>query len=437
MQKTENQKIEKNQPKVLRSWAMFDWANSAFALVITAAVFPPYFQQVTDDNLTFLGIEMTNSSLFAFAVSAAYMLIAIVSPWLSGIADAGGRKMFFLRFFTTFGALGCIALVFFDGMDTISLGVIGLVVGMIGFAGGLVFYNAYLPVIATEDNYDRVSARGFAYGYVGSVLLLLLNLAMIMKPELFGLPAEGTLPARIAFGLVGLWWIGFSQIPFKHLPKDLNKGSDKLATMAKQGWKEIKKVWFMLTDQKQVKRFLISFFLYSMGVQTVIFMATTFAEKELALPTSDLIMVVLLLQLVGIGGAYLFAFISERKGNVFSLAIMLVIWTGICIGAYFVQVKNEFFMVAAAVGLVMGGIQALSRSTYSKLLPEETTDTTSYFSFYDVLEKVAIVSGTFIFGLAELLTGNIRSSMLVLSFFFVLSLVMLLRLKVKPADVAV
>ncbi len=427
--------FKKNDRRILNGWVMFDWANSAFALVITAAIFPAYFLEVTDEVIHFLGMEISNSSLFAFAVSGAYILIAIVSPWLSGIADSGGKKMFFLKFFTTFGAIGCLSLLWFSGMTTLWLGTIGFIMAMIGFAGGLVFYNSYLPEIATEDMYDKVSARGFAFGYLGSVLLLLINLAMLIKPEWFGLPDEGTLSYRLALGMVGLWWIGFAQISFRRLPKDIKKGSDKMSTLAKQGWAEIKKVWYDLSEQTQLKRFLFCFFCYSMGVQTVLYLAATFAKKELAFATNDLIGIVLILQIVGIGGAFLFAHISKLKGNVFSLAVMLIIWAGICVAAYLVQTNSGFYLISACVGLVMGGIQALSRSTYSKLLPEDTEDTTSYFSFYDVLEKVAIVLGTFIFGLAEFLTGNIRYSVLVLSVFFIISLFALRGLKVDKSVV--
>jgi UMF1 family MFS transporter len=424
----------KNDRRTINGWAMFDWANSAFALVITVAIFPPYFISMTDDVVNVFGIEMANSSLFSFAISAAYVLIVLVSPWLSGIADAGGRKMAFLKFFTTFGAVGCLSLLWFQGMSTLWVGTVGFIMAMIGFAGGLVFYNSYLPDIATEDMYDRVSARGFAFGYVGSVLLLIINLLMILKPEVFGMPEKDTLPARISFVMVGLWWLGFAQYAFRRLPKDQRKGSDKVSVMARQGWQEIKKVWKELANQTEVKRFLYSFFCYSMGVQTILYLAAIFAEKELDFASEELIYIVLILQVVAIGGAYVFALLSEHKGNVFSLATMLVIWITICLLAYFVQVKQEFYYIAGAVGMVMGGIQSLSRSTYSKLLPKDTEDTTSYFSFYDVLEKSAIVLGTLAFGLAELITGNIRNSVLLLGLFFVISLFLLLRLKMKPAE---
>lgn len=425
-----------NDPRVINGWAMFDWANSAFALVITVAIFPPYFLSVTDEVIHILGFEISNSSLYAFAISTAYLLIAALSPWLSGIADYGGKKMFFLKLFTTVGAIGCLSLLWFQGMTTLWLGTIGFILAMIGFAGGLVFYNSYLPEIVTEDRYDRVSARGFAFGYIGSILLLMVNLAMLLRPEVFGLPEEGTLPARIAFAMVGLWWIGFAQIPFQRLPPDRHSVDDEpLGELARHGWKELKKVWHALAGQQDIKRFLYSFFCYSMGVQTVLYLAATFAEKELAFGTSELIIVVLVLQIVAIGGAYLFAWLSDWKGNKVSLSAMLIIWTLICIVAYYVQSKAQFYAIAAGVGLVMGGIQSLSRSTYSKLLPEQTEDTTSYFSFYDVLEKLAIVLGTFIFGLAEVITGSIRYSVLVLGLFFVISLILLTRLKMHHGKV--
>ncbi|MEL6972994.1 MAG: MFS transporter, partial [Bacteroidota bacterium] len=342
----------KNDPRVLNGWAMFDWANSAFALVITVAIFPPYFLSITDDIINIGPLTISDSTLWSFCISAAYIAIAIVSPWLSGIADASGRKMFFLKVFTAIGSVGCLSLLWFNGMSTLWVGTIGFILAMIGFAGGLVFYNSYLPEIATEDMYDRISARGFAFGFIGSVLLLIVNLAMLLSPETFGLPAEDTLPARISFAMVGMWWIGFSQIPFRRLPKDEPVGSDKLSTMARQGWKEIKKVWGDVKNHDQIKRFLFSFFCYSMGVQTILYVAAIFAEKELSFATDELIYLILVLQVVGIAGAYFFAWVSDKKGNVYSLISMLIIWTVICILAYIVQDKQPFYFVAALVGLV-------------------------------------------------------------------------------------
>lgn len=421
-----------DDPKTINGWALFDWANSSFALVITVAIFPAYFLEYTSDVVSVFGIEMYNSTLFAYAISFAYLIIALLSPILSGIADYGGKKKFFLKLFTTVGSIGCLSLFFFKNDDTLGLGTIGFMLGLIGFAGGLVFYNSYLPEIASEKNYDRVSAKGFAYGYIGSIILLIVNLLMLQKPQWFGMqPDENKLAMRISFLMVGLWWIGFAQIPFKRLPDDPdNKPQGKLI---QKGINELKKVWQAIKQQHNTKFFLFSFFFYSAGVQTVLFLASTFAEKELEFAGSDLIILVLLLQLVAVVGAYLFAKVSDAYGNKLSLIIMLVIWTLICITAYFVFTKLQFYLVAAGVGMVMGGIQSLSRSTYSKLLPATTKDTTSYFSFYDVLEKVAIILGTFLFGFFEMITGSMRNSVLVLGLFFIASIIIILRIKIAPA----
>lgn len=421
-----------NDRKIINGWAFFDWANSAFALVITAAIFPAYFAAVTDENLTVLGIEMTNSSLYAYAISAAYLLIAIFSPLLSGIADYGGRRKSFLKFFTILGSIACLSLYFFSGMEQLAIGTIGFIFAMIGFAGGLVFYNAFLPVIATEDQYDRVSARGFSYGYIGSVILLIINVLMINFYESFGFKDSGA-ATRFSFLMVGLWWIGFALIPFKRLPSD--EKQQHTPDLLKRGGQEIRRVWSIVRHQKNIRNFLYSFFCYSAGVQTVIYLAATFAKKELEFGTVELIGVILILQVVAIAGAIGFARLSEWKGNKIALIVMLLIWTAICLVGYFVTAKAQFYAIAASVGLVMGGIQSLSRSTYSKLIPQETKDPTSYFSFYDVLEKVAIVLGTFTFGFVEQLTGSMRMSLLVLGSFFIIGLVILLNVRVKAVEI--
>ena len=426
-----------NDPRTLSGWALFDWANSAFALVITTAIFPPYFEGVVDEAFTVAGLSFTNSSWFAYLITFSYLVIALLSPLLSGIADAGGRRKFFLQLFTTMGGLGCLSLFFFTSMETMWIGSLGFIIGLIGFAGGLVFYNSFLPVIATEDRFDRLSARGFAMGYVGSVLLLILNLAMVQKPEWFGLPAEGTLAVRMAFVTVGIWWLVFAYVSLSRLPDDVRRPGTGLADMAARGWEEFTSVWRRLTDYPDAKQFLLAFFCYSAGVQTVIFLASIFAKKELGFETAELIVVVLILQIVAIAGAYLAARISEARGNRFALYVELIIWTLICVLAYFVNAKVQFYVIAGAVGLVMGGVQSLSRSTYAKVIPEDReadgtrSDTTSWFSFYDVLEKLAIVLGTFLFGFLDALTGSMRLSVLILSVFFIAGMLFLSRFRLN------
>lgn len=418
----------KNIPKVINGWAFFDWANSAYALVITVAIFPGYFLDLTADTVNIFGLRISDSTLYAWSISLAYLVIAMLSPILSGIADFGGRKKKFLRFFTTLGALACISLLFFTGMETLWVGVLGFILATIGFAGGIVFYNAYLPLIATEDRYDDVSAKGFSYGFIGSVILLVVNLVVIMNYSWFGFP-DGLQAVPTAFVMVGLWWLGFAQIPFKRLPDEKPQG--KTAHLINKGYQELKKAWQNLKADNNTLAFLISFFCYNAGVQSVLFLASTFAEKELGFSTSGLIMLILILQIVAIGGATLFAKISGRKGNKFSLIIMLIIWTGICIVGYFVQTGLDFYILAVAVGIVMGGIQSLSRSTYAKLLPKDTPDTASYFSFYDVMDKISTVVGTFTFGIVEQLTGGMRNSVMAMAAFFVISVVILSVVKIR------
>ncbi len=429
-----------NNPRTIRAWAFFDWANSAYALVISVAIFPAYYAQITSERISIGSFSISNTGLYAFSISAAYLLIAILSPFLSGIADYGGKKKWFMRLFTTVGSLACLSLFFFKehvGMNgdvqplgQIFFGTGAFMLATIGFAGALVFYNAFLPEIATEDQYDRVSAKGFSYGYFGSVLLLILNLLMITFPGAFGLPEDGTLAIRLSFVTVGLWWIGFAQIPFRRLPAD-QPGQPPVRTLFSKGFKELQRTWRVVRAESNILGFLAAFFFYSAGVQTVLFLAATFAENELNFGTSQLIIVILLLQIVAIGGAQLFARVSERMGNKFALISMLVIWVAICCTAYFVETDAQFYVIAAAVGTVMGGIQSLSRSTYSKLLPEKTKDTASFFSFYDILEKLAIVLGTFSFGIIEQITGGMRNSILALIFFFLLGLVLLISVRIK------
>ena len=421
-------KVQLNDKKIINGWAFFDWANSSYALVIAVAIFPAYFIRQTDPFIPVFGFEISNSSLYAFSISFAYLIISILIPLLSGIADYSGRRLFFLKGFTTIGSIACLSLFFFRGMDQIELGLAAFMLATIGFDGGKVFYNSYLPIISTEDQYDRVSAKGFSFGYIGSVILLLTNLAIIMNPHWLGLE-EGSLPVRLSFIMVGLWWILWAQIPFRRLPKDQKVKIDR--NLLKKGRDEILMVWHALKPKKNIKRFLISFFCYSAGVQTVLYLASTFAEKELNFDTAELIVIILILQIVAIGGAYFFAFVSKLRGNKFSLMLMLCIWIVICIMAYFVFEKLQFYLIAALVGLVMGGIQSMSRSTYSKLINEHSEDVTSYFSFYEVLEKMAIVFGTFSFGFIEQISGGMRNSILVLGIFFLAGILMLAFVRIE------
>lgn len=427
-----------NTNKVQNAWAMYDWANSVYSLVITSTIFPVYYNSVTkgldgSDKVDFFGWEIVNTVLYSYSISFSYLVIALLSPLLSGIADASGKKLFFMKLFAYMGSVACIGLFFFDG-NNLEFGIFCSAMASIGYAGSIVFYNAYLPEIAEEHEYDFLSARGFALGYIGSVILLVFNLVMIQFPEFFGVP-EGSFAARFSFLITGLWWAGFSQIPFRILPKNPYKKKIKSEFLMK-GYQEIQQVFNQVKQFPVMKRFLAAFFFYSMGVQTVMYLAASFGDKELGLPGDQLILTVLIIQFVAIGGSYLFAFVSKVFGNKISLMIMVFIWIGICGAAYYVYSVYEFYALAFVVGMVMGGIQSLSRSTFSKLIPEETTKHASFFSFYDVTEKLAIVIGTFTYGAIEQLTGSMRNSAVSLGVFFLVGLGFLILVTIPKQSIA-
>ncbi|RAU83386.1 MFS transporter [Pontibacter arcticus] len=423
--------MQKNDPTITRAWCFYDWANSVYSLVITSTIFPIYYSAVAKNTTTgssivpFFGFEVQSSVLFSYAVSASFLIIAFLSPFLTAIADYSGRKKMFMQFFCYLGALSCAGLYFFT-RDTFTISVLFFILASVGYSGSIVFYNAYLPEIATEDQYDKLSARGFAMGYVGSVLLLIFNLAMIMQPGWFGIAADNTsLPPRIAFLTTGIWWFVFAQYTFYHLPGNVYHLKPK-GSWILNGVKELKKVLEQVKKLPALKRFLLAYFFYNMGVQTVMYVATIFGIEELKLPDDALILTILIIQLVAVAGAYSFAKLSGKYGNIKALIGGVVIWIGICIGAYYIRGETDFYVLAAVVGAVMGGIQALSRSTYSKFIPANTIDHASYFSFYDLTEKVSIVLGTLAYGLIAQLTGSMRFSVVALAVFFLVGLIFLL-----------
>ena len=418
--------IEKK--KVINAWAFYDWANSVYNLTITSTIFPIYWSAVSSSNgstkVLFFGHSFENTALYTFALSFSFLFVALLSPLLSGIADYNGSKKRFMQAFCFIGSVSCSALFFFNRTN-IEFGVLAFMLGTIGWAGSLVFYNSYLPEIATEEEQDKVSARGFAFGYIGSSILLILNLIVILNPTIFGIENGSSLPARISFLTVGLWWFGFAQYTFHYLPKNKHKIVINWNVLSK-GYRELANVWKELKEIKRLKLFLFSFFFYNMGVQSVMYVAALFGSKVLHLASGQLITTILIIQFVAIAGAYLFAYLSKRIGNINAIIGAICCWIIICIFAYNIQTSNQFYALAFCVGMIMGGIQSLSRSTYSKLLPD-TSDTTSYFSFYDTTEKIAIVLGTASYGIIEELTGSMRNSIFSLVGFFTVGLVILVK----------
>lgn len=433
----------------MNSWAIYDMANSVYSLCIATAIFPPFYDnltsirntfndEVTRDLVSFFGFQLKNSVIYEYGLSIAFLAIAIMGPILSGIADYTGNKKGFMKFFVYLGALSCIGLYFFDETyyryellldpnfaPDVTWPIMCFILATIGFSGSFVFYNSYLPEICTEDHYEKLSAKGFALGYGGSVLLLLVNLMMIQKPDWFGIPDGGT-AARIAFITVGVWWAGIAQITFFNLPST-SHGRKVTSQIVFNGFRELKRVFHDLKVQPKLRGFLFAFFFLSTGLQTVMFVAALFGKKELNMPTANLIVTVLLIQLIAIPGSFFFAWGANKKGNIPMLGLSTIVWISICIAAYCTTEHYQFYIIACIVGLVMGGVQSLSRATFTRLLNREK-DTASYYSFYDATEKIAIVLGTLSYGLIDHFY-SMRQSVLALMVFFMIAGVLLWRIR--------
>jgi MFS transporter, UMF1 family len=425
--------LEKNNPKLINAWCSFDWANSVYNLIITTAIFPIYYLASTEeffggDVVRFFSIEISNSVLYSYGISCSFLFIVCVSPILSGVADYSGSKTKFMKFFTYFGAISCIGLSFFNG-GNIEYGILCAIFGSIGFAGSLVFYNSFLPEIVTKDKMDMVSAKGFSMGYIGSVILLLIILLLFENFEYFGF-STSIMATRFGFVLVGVWWIGFAQIAFYYLKNKKTVTYDS-SLIFRKGLKQIISVFKTVRSLEGLNYYLVSFFIFSMGVQTVMLLAPLFANKVIGMESDEMILIVLLIQIIAIGGSYFFSWLSNLRGNEIAISLALLVWATICISGYFLESKVSFYVLATFLGFVMGGIQSISRSTYSKLIPKETSDNASFFSFYDITEKLGIVIGTFSYGFIDHLTGDMRISMLFLTLFFVLGLFFLKKAKLN------
>lgn len=429
---------KKGDKRLLRAWASYDWANSVYFLVISSAIFPLYYGYICADetHLEVFGMSFKNTALISYVTALAFMFIAIWSPILSGIADYMGNKKRFMQFYCYLGSASCIGLYWFE-IDNLLWGLLFYFLALVGAWSSLVFYNSYLPDIAYPEQHNKISARGFALGYIGSVLLLLINLFMVLKPEWFNISGEGGVAflkaMRYSFVMVGIWWFGFSHIAFYHLPRGFK---DKVYTkdIFFNGYRELKIVWKSLRNLTQLKSYLVAFFVFSMSLQTVMIVAAYFGEQEISWSgqekTMGLIISILLIQIIAIFGALLSSKLANKWGNIKTLILLNGIWVILCISAYFIYEPIEFYLVAAFVGLCMGGIQSVARSTYSQLIPE-TLDTTSYFSFYDVAEKVGIVIGMVMYGTIDQITGSMRNAILFFVLFFFSGVVLLVRLYQK------
>lgn len=428
--------LPKGSKKLIGAWTLYDWANSVYSLVISTAIFPIYYSEyifANSDSILLFNMDINRDTVISLVSATSFLIIAFLSPLLSGIADYLGNKKSFMKFFVFMGSFSCIGLYWFE-LETIQLGLILYMLALVGLWGSLVFYNSYLPDITYPKQTNMVSAKGFTMGYIGSVILLIVNLIMITYYEQFNLSSE-VQAMKYSFVLVGLWWLLFSQYSFYHLPRG-NKGVKLPKNIIWNGFRELKGVYKIIRSSKKFTRFLTAFFVFSFSLQTIIFIAAYFGVNEIewsssSEQTAGLIISVILIQIIAIVGAILFTKAADKFGNIVVLTIAIASWSIICGYAYFITTPIQFYLIAGFVGFLMGGTQTIARATYSLFIPE-TKDTTSFFSFYDVTEKIGIVIGMVLYGLAAQITGNIRFSILIFMFFFLLGAILLLRVpKVK------
>ena len=421
----------KGSKKLIGAWALYDWANSVYSLVISSAIFPIYYSQYVfsqTNSVEILNLDINKDTLISSVSALSFLLIAFLSPLLSGIADFIGNKKIFMKFFVYMGSLSCIGLYWFE-LETIEISLLFYTLGLIGFWGSLVYYNSYLTDITYPNQTNRVSAKGYTMGYIGSVILLLINLIMINFYETFGFESE-IAAMKSSFAIVGIWWLSFSQYSFYHLPTG-NKGVKVPKNIIWNGFKELKGVYKFIRTSKRFTRFLLAFFIFSFSLQTVLYIASYFGVSEIewassSEQTSGLIISILLIQIVAIGGAYFFTKMAQKYGNILVLTFAIFLWGAVCLYAYFIKTPIQFYMIAGLVGLLMGGTQPVARATYSLFIPD-TKDTTSFFSFYDVTEKIGIVFGMIFYAAAAQITGSVRFSVIIFMFFFFLGAILLTR----------
>jgi len=421
----------KGSKKLIGAWALYDWANSVYSLVISSAIFPIYYSQYVfsqTNSVEILNLDINKDTLISSVSAISFLLIAFLSPLLSGIADFIGNKKIFMKFFVYMGSLSCIGLYWFE-LETIEISLLLYTLGLIGFWGSLVYYNSYLTDITYPNQTNKVSAKGYTMGYVGSVILLLINLIMINFYETFGFESE-IAAMKSSFAIVGIWWLSFSQYSFYHLPTG-NRGVKVPKNIIWNGFKELKGVYKFIRTSKRFTRFLLAFFIFSFSLQTVLYIASYFGVSEIewassSEQTSGLIISILLIQIVAIGGAYFFTKMAQKYGNILVLTFAIFLWGAVCLYAYFIKTPIQFYMIAGLVGLLMGGTQPVARATYSLFIPD-TKDTTSFFSFYDVTEKIGIVFGMIFYAAAAQITGSVRFSVIIFMFFFFMGALLLTR----------
>ncbi|MGP4082358.1 MFS transporter [Pseudalkalibacillus sp. R45] len=407
--------------KEIYSWTMYDWANSAFATTIMAAVLPIFYYDVAAKNID----KTTATAYWGYSQSIAVLIVALLAPILGAIADHSNSKMKFLRFFAYMGILASILLAFVGEGDYILASIL-LIAGTIGFSGGNVFYDGFLPEIASKDEIDRVSARGYAFGYIGGGLLLLINLMMIMNPSWFFIP-NTLLATQISFASVGVWWFIFSIPMFRNIKEVKHEQPQIKGAYVKIGFKRVLTTFKEIRQFKQLLLFLVAFWLFNDGISTIIKMATIYG-RDIGIGSNDLIAALLITQFVGIPFAFLFGYLAKRLQAKRALYIALWTYVVIVLLGYFMETAAHFYALAVMVGFVQGGAQALSRSIFGSMVPENRH--AEFYGFYGISAKFSAIFGPFVFGIVGQLTGSTRLGIVSLIIFFLVGIFILSRVDI-------
>jgi UMF1 family MFS transporter len=403
----------------LRAWAMYDLANSAYQTTIIAAVFPIYYNRVVAADLP----SAQATSRFAWATTIAILIVAIVAPLLGAIADYAAMKKKLLAVFLLIGTAACAAMFWIERGDW-QLALVLFVIGNVGVAGSIVFYESLLPHLVAEDQLDRVSSAGYAIGYLGGGVLLAINLLMIMKPGLFGIPDAGV-ATRLTFVSVAIWWAVFAIPLFRHVPepaRQLEADERPGANLVLTGWHRLRETLQELRRYREAFVMLIAFLLYNDGIQTMIRMATTYGS-EIGLPENAMITALLMTQFIGVPCAFAFGAVAERIGAKISIFIGLSVYAVITVLGYYMSTSTHFFILAILVGMVQGGTQALSRSLFASMIPRHKSS--EFFAFFSVFERYAGVLGPAVFAWVVGRSGSGRNAILSVLVFFVVGAIIL------------
>lgn len=406
---------------------MYDWANSAFATVVLSAVLPVYFVSLVPPDgaeITFFGLSRTfrATSLWGYAVSCSMLIVAVTSPYLGNLADRWRTHRKFLAVYCLIGSL-CTCLLFFATPGRYLLAAILFIIANIGFAGGNVFYNAFLPKLAKSDELDRLSSLGFAYGYIGGGIALLLVFGLIQGFSFFGFIDKGS-ASRVGFLFTGLWWIFFAIPAYRYvrIPAE-----SIMVDRFHHGIRGYFRIFAEIKKHPTLLLFLIAFLFYNDGIQTIIVVAAIFAREELALSQGTILSCFLMIQFVAMPGTLLFGRLAESYGAKRSLYLALILFIMVTVYAYFMSAAWEFWLLGFIIAIILGGSQAVSRSFFSGLMPEGKH--AEFFGFYAISAKFASVFGPMLFALIIDMTGSARLAILALTFFFVTGILLLTRVK--------